>query len=97
MFSAKKMAKTATARCVPALDDTYPNVQKILALLIDFESCDRSEEPQTTHLPLSRGPFVLREERGLEMLFPLSPRSEDVLSTGGRGVSSVAISVTRPT
>lgn len=63
--------KTVKAKsCIPALDDTYPKIQKIISLLLDVGSCDW-KEPQTTHLPF----VLLDEERGLEMPFPLSPPS----------------------
>ncbi|XP_007948099.1 securin [Orycteropus afer afer] len=78
-FTAKKMTeKTAKAKSsVPALDDTYPEIEKFFPFNpLDFESFDLPEEHQIAHLPLNGVPLmILDEERELEKLLDMGPPS----------------------
>ncbi|XP_046931311.1 securin-like isoform X1 [Lynx rufus] len=76
-FSAKKVTeKTVKAKnTVPALDDTYPEIEKFFPFNpLDFESFDLPEEDQIAYLLLNGAPLmILDEERELEKLLHLGP------------------------
>ncbi|XP_042798447.1 securin-like isoform X1 [Panthera leo] len=76
-FSAKKVTeKTVKAKnTVPALDDTYPEIEKFFPFNpLDFESSDLPEEHQIAYLLLNGVPLmILDEERELEKLLHLGP------------------------
>ncbi|XP_030174432.1 securin-like isoform X1 [Lynx canadensis] len=76
-FSAKKVTeKTVKAKnTVPALDDTYPEIEKFFPFNpLDFESFDLPEEHQIAYLLLNGVPLmILDEERELEKLLHLGP------------------------
>lgn len=78
-FSAKKVIeKTVKAkRSVPALDDTYPEIEKFFPFSsLDFESFVLPEKHQITQFPLKGVPLMsLDEEQELEKLLHLGPPS----------------------